>query len=242
MLILILNIGKILIVLLISGLAFKFFEKILGHLKSVLLYPVLYISDVLKKDFLVFIADSINEKHPIIKNSCLFTYIKWAMKTQDSCIYYENPIYACLSCYTYNILYIWITKRFSLVDAFIIQAFYASIYCVGMQKRCKEKENFAEMLKNNITCLKYIFLPIKIPKAILAFTIKNVIPIVSLIGVSVIARMHIDTAILVQWIDNYGTRAFSWMVIVALYVFALPMPTIMHYIIKTMYHTEKHET
>lgn len=242
MITLIVNMGILVGILLICEFGMELFGKIWKHFKSALLYSVLCISDVFKEDFLICIVNSINKDYPIIKNSRLLTYIKCAMEIQNSCLHYENPIYACLNCYFCNLLYACITKRFHLIDVFIIQASFASIYCIGMRKRCTGKINFTEMLENNITRLKILFLPIEILKTILVFTSKNVIPIILPFSTCVIAKIHIDTAMLVQWIGNYGWIVSLWMVMVALYVLTLPMPVIAYYILKTMNFIERHKT
>lgn len=230
----IINMGILVAILLICKFGMKLFGKIWKHFKNALLYSVLCISDVFKEDFLICIVNSVNKDYPIMKNSRLLTHIKYAMKIQNSCRHYENPIYACFTCYFCNLLYVCATKRYKLIDAFIIQAFFASIYCIGMRKRWTGKVNFTEMLENNITRLKILFLPIEILKAMLVFTSENVIPIMLPISAYVIAKIHIDTAILIQWIDNYGVIVSSWMIVITLYVLTLPMSVITYYMLKTI--------
>lgn len=230
----IINMGILVGILLICKFGMKLFGKIWKHFKNALLYLVLCISDVFKEDFLICIVNSINKDYPIIKNSRLLTHIKCAMEIQNSCRHYENPIYACFTCYLCNLLYACITKRFHLIDAFIIQVSFASVYCIGMQKRCTGKVNFTEMLEDNIARLKILFLPIEILKAILVFTSKNVIPIILSFSAYALAKIHIDIAMLIQWIDNYGVIVSLWMVMIALYVLTLPMSVITYYILKTI--------
>lgn len=234
MITLIVNMGILVGILLICEFGMELFGKIWKHFKSTLLYSFLCISDVFKEDFLICIVNSINKDYPIIKNSRLFTRVKNAMEIQNSCRHYENPIYACLNCYFCNLLYTCITKRFHLIDAFIIQVSFALIYCIGMRKRCTGKINFTEMLENNIARLKILFLPIKILKAILVFTSKNVIPTILPFSAYALAKIHIDTAMLIQWIDNYGVIVSLGMVMIALYLLTLPMSVITYYILKTM--------
>lgn len=242
MIALIVNMGTLVVIYAFASWGVKRIKEIWKHFKNALLYSVLYISDVFKEDFLICIVNSVNEEHPIIKNSRLFARIKYAMEIQNSCFHYENPIYACLNCYFCNLLYACITKRFHLIDAFIIQVSFASIYCIGMRKRCMGKVNFTEMLENNITRLKILFLPIEILKTILVFAGKNIIPIILPFSTYVITKIHIDTAMLAQWIDNYGMIASLWMIMIALYALTLPMSVITYYILKTMNFVERHKT
>lgn len=238
----IINMGILVGILLICEFGMKLFGKIWKRFKNALLYSVLCISDVFKEDFLICIVNSVNEEHPIIKNSRLFIRIKNAMEIQNSCLHYENPIYACLNCYFCNWLYACITKRFHLIDVFIIQVFFASIYCIGMQKRCMGKVNFTEMLENNIARLKILFLPIEILKAIVAFTSQNIIPIILPFRACALTKIPIDAAMLAKWIDNYGVIVSLWMVMIALYTLTLPMSVITYYRLKRMNFIEQHKT